>query len=74
MPSVDPSDLISISDAADEKNCSRTTIYRAIEDDRLNAAEVSDRQMVIRDEVYEGFEPRWKGQRVRRHRDDDSDS
>jgi excisionase family DNA binding protein len=74
MSSIDPSNLVSISDAAREKDCSRTTLYRAIDDGRLNAVEVGDRQMLIRDEDFKAFEPRWKGQRVRKHRDDDSDS
>lgn len=74
MPSIDPSDLVSISNAAEKKNCSRTTIYRAIDDGRLTAVEVEDRKMLVRDDDFETFEPKWKGQRVRRHRDDDSDT
>jgi len=74
MPSVDPSDLISISTAAEKKSCSRTTLYRAINDGRITAVEAAGRQMIVRDETFEDFTPRWKGQRVRRHRDDDSDS
>ena len=74
MPSVDPSDLISISTAAETKNCSRTTIYRAIDDGRLTSVEAGGRQMVVRNAEFEDFTPQWKGQRVRRHRDDDSDS
>ena len=74
MSSVDPSNLISISNAAEEKGCSRKTLYKAIRDGRLNGIEIDDRQMLIRDHAFEAFEPEWRGQRVRRHRDDDSDT
>lgn len=74
MPQFDPSDLITISEAASAKDCSRTTLYRAIDDGRLNAVEIGDRQMLVRDQVYDAFEPKWKGERVRRHRDDDPQS
>jgi excisionase family DNA binding protein len=74
MPSVNPSDLISISSAAEKKSCSRTTLYRAINDGRITAVEAAGRKMIVHDADFEGFEPRWRGQRVRRHRDDDSDS
>lgn len=74
MPSIDPNDLISISEAAREIGCSRKTLYKAIDDDRLNAVEVGGRKMLVRDDDFEAFEPKWRGQRVRRHQDDDSNS
>jgi excisionase family DNA binding protein len=74
MPGIDPDDLITISAAAEEKGCSRTTLYRAISDDRLNAVEVGNRRMLVRDETFEAFEPEWKGERVRKYGDEDTDS
>lgn len=70
---TDASDLVSFSTAAEEKDCSRTTLYRAVEDDRLNSVDVDGRQMLVRDDVYEQFEPRWKGGRVSKYSDDDSE-
>ena len=58
--------LISFSDAAREKDCSRTTLYRAADDGRLNAVTVGDRRMIVQDGAYGAFEPRWLGGRVRK--------
>ena len=71
---MDPDDLISFSDAAREIGCSRTTLYRAVDDGRLNDVEVGGRQMLLRDEAWEDFEPRLKGGRVRKlEQEDDTD-
>jgi excisionase family DNA binding protein len=74
MPKVDPEDLITISEAADKIGCSRTTIYRALDDGRLNGAEVGDRQMVVRDQAFEVFEPEFTGFRREKHEGDEPDS
>lgn len=71
MSSIDPEDLITISAASEEKNCSRTTLYRAISDGRLNGIEVGDRQMLVKNETFEAFEPKWKGARVQRMKEKD---
>jgi len=71
---MDPNDLISFSDAAREIGCSRTTLYRAADDGRLNDVEVGGRRMLLKDEAWEDFEPRLKGGRVRKlEQEDDED-
>lgn len=69
MPQLDPNDLISFTDAAREKDCGRNTLYRAVEDGRLNSVEVSGRQMLVRDDAYLNFEPNWTGARARQGSD-----
>jgi excisionase family DNA binding protein len=71
---MDPDDLISFSDAAREIGCSRTTLYRAADDGRLNDIEVGGRQMLIKDSKWENFEPRLKGGRVRKLEQDNDTS
>ncbi len=68
-----PDDLISFSDAAREIGCSRTTLYRAADDGRLNDIEVGGRRMLLKDEAWEDFEPRLKGGRARKLEQDDED-
>jgi len=68
---MDPDDLISFSDAAREIGCSRTTLYRAADDGRLNDVEVGGRRMLVKDEAWQEFEPRLKGARVRKLSDED---
>ena len=71
---MDPDDLISFSDAAREIGCSRTTLYRAANDGRLNDVEVGGRRMLLKDEAWEDFEPRLKGGRVRKLGQEDNTS
>ena len=71
---MDPNDLISFSDAAREIGCSRTTLYRAADDGRLNDVEVGGRRMLLKDEAWADFEPRLKGGRVRKLEQDDDTS
>jgi excisionase family DNA binding protein len=71
---MDPDDLISFSDAAREIGCSRTTLYRAVGDGRLNDIEVGGRRMLVKDEAWEEFEPRLKGGRVRKLEQEDDDT
>jgi excisionase family DNA binding protein len=71
---MDPDDLISFSDAAREIGCSRTTLYRAVDDARLNDIEVGGRRMLVKDEAWEEFEPRLKGGRVRKLEQEDDTS
>jgi excisionase family DNA binding protein len=69
-----PDDLLSISDAAREIGCSRTTLYRAIDDGRLTGVEVGGRKMIMRDETWEDFEPNFVGARAQKvEQDDDSE-
>jgi len=63
MPSVE--NLISITDAAEHFACSRTTLYRAIKDGRLNGVEVGGRTMLVKDEAFADFEPVRIGGRAR---------
>ena len=46
-----PDDLTSFSDAAREIGCSRSTLYRAADDERLNDVEVGGRRMLVKDDV-----------------------
>ena len=71
---MDPDDLISFSDAAREIGCSRTTLYRAANDGRLNDVEVGGRRMLLKDEAWADFEPRLKGGRVRKLEQEDNTS
>jgi len=70
-----PDDLISFSDAAREIECSRATLYRAVDDGRLNDVEVGGRRMLLRDEAWEAFEPNLVGRRAQKldEQDDDTD-
>jgi excisionase family DNA binding protein len=71
---MDPDDLISFSEAAREIGCSRTTLYRAADDGRLNDIEVGGRRMLIKDEAWDEFEPNLVGARMEKlEGDDDTD-
>ena len=63
---MQPDDLISFSDAAREIGCSRTTLYRAADDGRLNDVEVGGRRMLVKDEAWEDFEPNFVGARAQK--------
>jgi excisionase family DNA binding protein len=71
---MDPDDLISFSDAAREIGCSRATLYRAAGDGRLNAIEVGGRQMLIKDEAWDEFEPNLTGARMQKLEDEDNNT
>jgi len=66
-------DVITFSDAAREIGCSRTTLYRAADDGRLTAVEVGGRKMILKDDAWEGFEPKLKGARVRKLEEESDD-
>lgn len=72
MPDI--SEVISFSDAARQKGCSRTTLYRAVDDGRLNDVHVGDRRMLVKDEKWEAFEPKFIGRRAEKFKDDTSTS
>jgi len=69
-----PDDLLSISDAAREIGCSRTTLYRAIGDGRLTGVEVGGRKMIVKDEAWEDFEPNFVGARAQKIEQEDNTS
>ena len=60
--------VTTFSEAAEEKNCGRTTIWRAVKDGRLNTAKVGNRDMILRDETFRQFEPRNTGRRAARQK------
>ena len=63
--------VTTFSEAAEEKNCGRATLYRAVRDGRLNTAEVGKRDMILRDEKYKVFEPRLTGARAARKKNEE---
>lgn len=68
------SEVISFSEGASEKSCSRATLYRAVDDGRLNDVEVGGRRMLVKDQAWEEFEPRLKGRRVHKLEQEDDTS
>jgi len=66
-----PDDLISFSDAAREIDCSRATLYRAVDDGRLNDVEVGGRRLLVKDEEWEAFEPNLVGRRAQKLSDEE---
>ena len=58
--------VLPISTAAEEKSCGRNTIYRAIDDGRLDTAEVGNRRMVLRNKKYRAFTPKNTGFRMQK--------
>ena len=63
--------VTTFSEAAEEKSCGRATLYRAVEDGRLNTAEVGKRDMILRDEKYRAFTPKNTGFRRRKQSGDE---
>jgi excisionase family DNA binding protein len=70
----DVTDVISFSQAAEQKSCSRATLYRAVDDGRLNDVVVGDRRMLIQDEKWNDFEPEIIGLRARKLSDTSNQS
>lgn len=62
----DTSEVISFTDAARVKQCGRNTLYRAVEDGRLNDIEVGRRRMIVKDEKWNAFEPESVGLRAQK--------
>lgn len=60
--------VTTFSAAAKEKNCGRTTLYRAADDGRLSTADVGGTRMILLDEKYEQFEPHNVGARAARRK------
>jgi len=71
--SMQPDDLISITNAARELECGRATLYRALEDGRLTSVEVEGRQMILKDEAWEDYEPNFVGRRAQKFDQNDED-
>lgn len=69
----DAEDLISFSDAVEDLDAGRTTLYRAANDGRLNTVEVGGRRLIVQDEKYEDFEPNWVGRRASKDDSDDTE-
>lgn len=70
---MDPSDLISFTEAARRIGCSRATLYRAAGDGRLNDIEVGERRMLIKDVAWKDFEPNFVGRRAQKFEQDDDE-
>jgi len=71
---MDTDRLLSFTQAAEVKACSRTTLYRAADDGRLNAVTVGGRMMIVADETWAEFEPNFVGARAERAKQDAADS
>lgn len=71
---MDPNEVISFSDAASEIGCSRSTLYRAADDGRLNDVEIAGRKVILMDEAWENFEPKLIGGRARKMENQDQDA
>ena len=61
-------DYITFTDAAEVKDCGRNTLYRAADDGRINTAEIAGRNLIVRDDAFEEFEPMNKGARAARQK------
>jgi excisionase family DNA binding protein len=70
---MQPDDLISITNAARELECGRATLYRALKDGRLTGVEVEGRQMILKDEAWEDYEPNFVGRRAQKFDQDDDE-
>lgn len=70
---MDTDDLISITDAARQLQAGRATLYRALDDGRLNGVEVAGRTVIVQDEKWEAFEPKERGTRSPNYRKSDGD-
>lgn len=57
-------EYLSVTDAAKAKECSRTTIYRAADDGRINDAEIAGKRLIVADDAWRGFEPKETGFRL----------
>jgi len=67
MPSEETptANVVSFTQAAKEKDCGRTTLYRARDRDELTVVQVGNRGMILRDDAFEEWEPRGPGGRLR---------
>jgi hypothetical protein len=63
--------VTTFSEAAEEKDCGRNAIYRAVDRGDLDTAEVGNRRMVLRNEKYEQFAPKNVGFRRRKQSGDE---
>lgn len=53
-------DVLSVPAAAEEKGCSRQTIYNALDRGTLNELRTGKTRLVVRDETYEHWEVKKK--------------
>jgi hypothetical protein len=55
------SGLVSVAQAAKEKGCGKTTVYRARDRGNLNVVNTSKQSMILRDDAFEEWEPKGPG-------------
>jgi hypothetical protein len=67
MPSEETptANVVSFTQAAKEKDCGRTTLYRARDRDELTVVQVGSRGMILRDDAFENWQPKGPGGRPR---------
>ena len=62
MPtSTGEANVVSFTQAAKEKDCGRTTLYRARDRGELNVVQVGSRGMILRDDAFENWQPKGPG-------------
>lgn len=75
--SLDSMQVLSISQAARELGCGRSTLYRAIKRGDLNALDTGSGTVIIADEKWEQYEPEMTGRRAEKfgqQKDDGQDA
>lgn len=60
MPTTE-ANVVSFTQAAEEKGCGRTTLYRARDRGELNVVQVGSRGMILRDDAFENWQPKGPG-------------
>ena len=57
--------VVSFTAAADEKDCHRSSLYRARDRGELTVVQVGNRGMILRDDAFENWQPKGPGGRPR---------
>lgn len=64
MPKPKPN-VVSFTAAAEEKDCHRSSLYRARDRGELTIVKVGNTSMILRNDAFEAWEPRGPGGRLR---------
>jgi excisionase family DNA binding protein len=66
--------VLSFTEAADQRNCARSTLYRAADSGKISTAQVGSVLMIVKDEKWEEYEPRRTGGRARKLNEQEENS